>query len=277
MEPNKAINAPLRELAENRRQKDRGHEEERFKEAVCIDAARVYDSCEGKDCLEDLQVYFEAEDQDLISDATGVRLRNAEVIAVIPELEPVSVGDGFYSVDATFYFRIDVDLIERPNNTTPVRGLAVFSRKVILFGGEGSVKIFNSQCCEAESPCSSTGNLPKAIVQVAEPVRLAARLIPGACFVNPAGIPFVPPCVLDMFPGLDVEGPFERIVLVTIGIFSIIQIERPVQLLIPAYDFCFPAKSCTPVPVENPCNLFRNIDFPIEQFFPARAPDGDCD
>ena len=29
-----------------------------FKEAVCIDAGRVYDSCSDKDCLEDLQVYF---------------------------------------------------------------------------------------------------------------------------------------------------------------------------------------------------------------------------
>ena len=29
-----------------------------FKEAVCIDASRVYDSCGDKDCLEDLRVYF---------------------------------------------------------------------------------------------------------------------------------------------------------------------------------------------------------------------------
>ena len=29
-----------------------------FKEAVCIDAERIYDSCSDKDCLEDLQVFF---------------------------------------------------------------------------------------------------------------------------------------------------------------------------------------------------------------------------
>ena len=29
-----------------------------FKEAVCIDAGRIYDSCGDKDCLEDLRVYF---------------------------------------------------------------------------------------------------------------------------------------------------------------------------------------------------------------------------
>ena len=29
-----------------------------FKEAVCIDAGRVYDSCCDRDCLEDLRVYL---------------------------------------------------------------------------------------------------------------------------------------------------------------------------------------------------------------------------
>ena len=29
-----------------------------FKEAVCINAGRIYDSCSDKDCLEDLRVYF---------------------------------------------------------------------------------------------------------------------------------------------------------------------------------------------------------------------------
>ena len=28
-----------------------------FKEAVCINAQRIYDSCSDKDCLEDLQVF----------------------------------------------------------------------------------------------------------------------------------------------------------------------------------------------------------------------------
>lgn len=31
-----------------------------FKEAVCIDAMRIYDSCSDKDCLEDIRVLFPA-------------------------------------------------------------------------------------------------------------------------------------------------------------------------------------------------------------------------
>ena len=31
-----------------------------FREAVCLNAGRVYDSCSSKDCLEDLRVYMTA-------------------------------------------------------------------------------------------------------------------------------------------------------------------------------------------------------------------------
>ena len=42
-------------------QKFAGQQSNRYtysKEAVCINAGRIYDSCSDKDCLEDLRVYF---------------------------------------------------------------------------------------------------------------------------------------------------------------------------------------------------------------------------
>ena len=43
-----------------------------FKEAVCVDAARVYDSCSDKDCLKDLRVLFpEAIQRSIIDIATS--------------------------------------------------------------------------------------------------------------------------------------------------------------------------------------------------------------
>jgi hypothetical protein len=53
-----------------------------FKEAVCIDAGRVYDSCCDRDCLEDLRCFFLPETQTLINNALSVRLRGAEVLNV---------------------------------------------------------------------------------------------------------------------------------------------------------------------------------------------------
>jgi hypothetical protein len=57
-----------------------------------------------------------------------------------------------------------------------------------------------------------------------------------------------------------------KIALVTLGLFSIVKIERQVQMLIPAYDFCVPDKECTGS-TGDPCELFRTIKFPTNEFF----------
>ena len=74
-----------------------------FKEAVCVDAGRVYDSCCDRDCLEDLRCFFLAEDQALINSAISVRLRSAEVLNVFIDVEPVNFNKGFYSCSALIF------------------------------------------------------------------------------------------------------------------------------------------------------------------------------
>ena len=46
---------------------------------------------------------------------------------------------------------------------------------------------------------------------------------------------------------------------VSLGIFSIIKIERHVQLLIPSYDFRIPQKECVGATDDNPCDLFEKM------------------
>ena len=60
---------------------------------------------------------------------------------------------------------------------------------------------------------------------------------------------------------------------VTLGQFSIVRLERDSQLLIPSYDFCMPSKECaaTDSASDNACDLFRQIKFPVEQFFPPNC------
>jgi len=41
-------------------------------------------------------------------------------------------------------------------------------------------------------------------------------------------------------------------------------------MLIPAYDFCIPGKECVTTS-DNPCELFRRIDFPTDEFFPPKV------
>ncbi|MDR1563855.1 MAG: hypothetical protein LBS74_02750 [Oscillospiraceae bacterium] len=250
---------------------------ERFKEAVCIDANRIYDSCSDKDCIENLPVQFTDCTQGIIDRASIVRTKKVECINCLVDLEPIPFNRGYYSVDMTFYFDVELEVgASRCGSSALVHGLSVFNKKVILYGSEGGVKVFSSDFvdgkCDLQNPISK--NLPKAVVQVANPVSLDARLVekrhhPKCCCCN------VPKGIRGYFDGEFLEEDGEKLVFITIGLFSIVQIERNVSMLVHAYDFCVPSKQCTDN-AEDPCALFSKIKFPVEEFFPPRAGEIPC-
>lgn len=253
----------------------------KIKEAVCIDTAKVYDSCADKDCLADIRVYFTDEAQCMIDNATSVRCRGAEVLNVFTEVEHVPFNRGFYSVDLTFFFAVKLDVITTPNCPAEnVTGLAVFSKKCILYGSDGNVKIFSSEFRdnELDEQMPVTSSNPRAKVQVAEPICLDARLCrPCDCCNNISDVSCcVPRCIRKYFGGNFRNNDADKAVRVTIGLFTIIQLERDVQILIPAYDFCIPNKECTcDTATEDPCDAFRRIKFPVNEFFPAGMKESD--
>ena len=245
-------------------------------EAVCIDTARVYDSCADRDCLSDLCVIFTETAQTVIESATTVRCRSCEVINVFSEIEKVPFSAGYYSVDATFFFKALLDAYTSPTEAPQtVEGLCVYSKKAILYGAQGSVKVFSSEY----SPSIDTQNTsvvtnPRAKIQVATPICLDARLCTTCecCNSSAETINAIPESVESQFDGEFAVTETCKSVRMTIGLFSIIQLERDVQLLIPAYDFCVPSKECTN-DTEDPCDAFRRISFPISEFFPPeQAP-----
>lgn len=249
-----------------------------FKEAVCIDASRVYDSCADKDCIQDLRVYFTEAGQHVIDEACTVRIKNVDVLTVYIDLEPVPFNKGFYSVDITFFFEINFDVFLSPAACPAnVTGLSVFSKKVILFGSEGKVKIFNSGTCYDDLDLNSSHikNLPKATVQVAEPLGLSAKICcdrHDSCELNC----HIPECICKKFGGDFQIKNNSNFVYVTIGMFTIVQLERNVQMLIPSYDFCIPEKECLTTS-DNPCELFNKLEFPTDEFFPPRSVENSCD
>lgn len=251
-----------------------------FKEAVCIDAGRIYDSCCDRDCLEDLRCFFLPEAQELINTAVSVRLRNAKVLNVSINVEPVNFNKGFYSCDLTFFFLLDFDLYTSPN-TCPVSitGITSYSKRVILYGSDGNVKVFSSTACstcdDEGSSAIKTSNCPKCVVQVVEPIPLSARI--GEihnCYEN---LCCVPKNICDCIGGNVVTniGNGNPAIFASIGLFSIVQLVRNVQMLIPVYDFCLPEKTCTGT-TEGPCDAFKKIKFPTDDFFPPQAPVSDC-
>lgn len=247
----------------------------KIKEAVCIDTNRVYDSCADKDCLEDLRAYFTDSAQCVIDRATNVRCRGAEVLNAFIEVERVAFNRGFYSVDITYFFKVCLDVFTGPaNSPTTVEGLATFSKKCILYGSEGNVKVFSSEfsCGELDNQLDVVNTNPRAKVQTVDPICLEAKLcrVSDCCdnHYSPSRIPrSVCRCFDGDFESYDREP--EKAVTVTLGIFTIVQLERDVQMLIPAYDFCIPKKECS-CETDDPCDAFRKIQFPIDEFFPPK-------
>lgn len=250
-----------------------------FKEAVCINANRVYDACRDRECLEDMQVYFIERDQEMINNAIGVRMKSAEVINVIIDTEPVPFNRGYFCVDLTIYFCICLDVTVSPISAPcEVCGLSVYHKKAILFGSEGSVRTFSSDFSFDDDDVQNkpSSNLPRVTCQVADPICLGAKLVKVCEPCRPCCC--VPRCVERRFGGGFDHQCGERMVQVTLGIFMIIQLERQVQMLVPVYDFCMPEKICIEEGNDDPCELFGRISFPTEAFFPPRCESlGDCE
>ena len=240
-----------------------------FKEAVCIEAMRVFDSCSAQDCLEDLQVMFSPCDQSFIDDASHIKNRCVEVMDVGFAIDPVPFNKGFYSVDITYTFKVDVEVFSCGCKApTIISGTARFSKKVILFGSEGNTKQFTSEDINmpAIKGCCNSTTLPRASVSVVDPIVLDIKLVCKPC-------PPAPPCGCDIpcNNGEDCKPPMgpmpKKAVKITIGLFSIVKLERPVPVLIPVYDYCVPLKECSNT-TDSACEMFEKINFPTSEFFP---------
>lgn len=241
-----------------------------FKEAVCIDTKRIYDSCSSKDCLEDLQVFFIPQDQALIDTCTSVKAKSVEILNVLLDVEPVPFNKGFYSVDITYFFAVRVQAYTAASTApTTLDGLAQFTKKVILFGSEGNVRVY---CSDDTVANQCTSNMPTACVSCVEPIALSARV--GLCHDHCCSID-VPQEICCRFKGNFNCACAERCVYVTIGMFTIVQLCRNVQMMIPAYDFCIPDKECVTT-TDDPCEVFKAIKFPTGDFFPPRESEQLC-
>jgi len=250
-----------------------------FKDAVCIDAGRIYDSCSDKECLEDLRVFFTDCTQREVNDAISVKPRDVKLLTAYLDIEEVPFNRGYYTVDITFFFEEKLDLITLPSSCNKtVKGLCVYNKKVVLYGSEGSVKIFSSDYIpeDDDRQLRPARNLPKAICQVAEPVLLGAKLTDCPIESDCCGCK-IPHGISEGFEGefLNQSNNDDKYCYCTIGLFTICQIERNVQMLVPVYDFCIPDKPCT-CSDDTPCDLFRKIKFPTDQFFPPDQCEKHC-
>lgn len=245
--------------------------ERRIKEAVCIDTKRIFDSCVSKDCLEDLRVTFFSRSQKLIDEAVTVKTRDCCIEEVSIDVEEVPFNRGFYSADITFYFKLCFDAYSAPCTTPQVAvGYAQFNKKCILYGSSGDVKVFvsNNTSELTDCPVAPQYTNPVAKVQAVDPVVLSTDVI-DCCDCSVCLNSSLPQSILKSMEDTIPSAGASKAVLVTLGLFSIVQMERDTQILIPAYDYCIPDNECC-CNTSNPCETFQGIDFPFDEFFPAK-------
>ena len=247
-----------------------------IREAVCVHTDKISDSCLAKDCIEDLQVYLTVPSQQALDCAVSAKARYVELLHVGVHVETVPYSPGYYTVDLTFYYRVIADASAAGGRPTTVTGLAIFSKRLVMFGGETSARSFSSRSgvsCLCKQAIQA-GNVPEAIVEVVDPMILGSR-VQEVCSCNccPPSPPVIPEAILGCFEEqLVLDGESKRL-LVTIGQFSIARLERSTQLLIPTFDYCIPSKTCKNVGssnTESPCEVFGQIEFPMDAFFPSK-------
>ena len=245
------------------------------RDKVCIHTDKVYDACKEKDCLEDLRVYLTRSGQEVADRAISIKIKTAEILWVYSDVEAVPFNKGYYTVDLKYFFKIGLDIFTGSGRPTYVEGLATFSKKTILYGSEGNVKIYTSRYKPAENDVAESvkTNLPKVVVEVVDPITLNAKFVDpdqNCCCCCDCDVSAIPSEITKCFDDDLVVSGNSRIVYVTLGIFTIVKLERCVQLLIPVCDFCIPNKDCIDSTDEEPCRIFDRITFPVDEFFPPQ-------
>lgn len=248
-------------------------DERRIREAVCIHTKKIFDSCKDKDCIEDLRVYPTRGCQEVIDRAVSVKAGCAELLYAYIDVEPVTFNRGFYTVDVRYFYRITADAFVGAARPVEITGLAVFDKRVILFGSEGSAKVFTStgKNCSSDIQGLPATTAPTAVVESVDPIILGMKLVEVCQCHHHDNCCEIPPAVCACFPEELVTGGDVHRLFVTLGQFSIIRLERDTQLLMPAYDYCMPEKDCDcgcDCRQEDPCELFRKVQFPVGEFFP---------
>ncbi|MGN1030469.1 MAG: hypothetical protein ACI4PQ_02590 [Butyricicoccaceae bacterium] len=254
-----------------------------FREAVCVHTNKVYDACRSKECIQDLRVYLTRDSQEAANRALSIKARRAELLWVFIDVEPVAFNRGFYSVDAKFFYKIYADAQFSCGRPQEICGVATYDKRSILFGSEGSARIFSSRyrADAADAQTIEQSNKPKAVVETLDPMILSIKLVEPGCRCGCAcDVTDIPGVICGMFDEDIVLSGEGRKLYVTLGQFSIIRLERDIQLLMPAYDICMPTKECTcsnenSCEQEDPCAVFDRFDFPVDEFFPPKKEQRD--
>ena len=248
------------------------HGPQEIREAVRIHTNQIEDACIDKDCIEDLRVYLTEPAQNALNAAPGARARSAELLHVYIDVSEIAYKPGHYAADLTFLYRIWGETVNPPARPVPLEGLAVFSKRLVLFGGISDARVFSSACTGFSPESVYRKAVPDCVVEAVDPMVLSTKLVEIRPEDPVMPLPEIPIPVESLFEAPLALQNCPKQLLVTLGQFSTVRLERGAQLVIPAYEYSVPQKTCSDDPgtPDEPCDLFARVEFPTQAFFPRR-------
>lgn len=258
----------------------------RSDQLCCVTVNKIFDSAKDKDCLEDLRVHLCDHAQEVVDHATAVRCTDVTILQTNITLDTVPFNRGFYQVTIRFFFCVALECCMCGGRSQCVKGLCAFDKKVILYGSEKNVSIFHSDpendgfCLDPDTiHCNRDPILPTVTIEAATPICLDVKVWDrtrpfGHSCMNADTIP---ERVRGYFDGEFNDGIGVNNIYVSVGLFTVTRMERPVQLVIPAKAFYLPDKDSTPASdSSDPCSVFGKLDFPLCEFYPYADDRGVC-
>ena len=247
---------------------------EDLRQALSIHTRKITDSCRDKDCIEDLRVYLTKPSQAILDSAAGAKVRCADLLYTYIDVEPVAFDPNHYCIDVTFYYRVLADATVGCLRPAALYGLAVFSKRAVLCGEDSAAHIFTSDTRfdRCDGPTLVSSNKPTAVVEVLDPMVLSSKVVELCeCKPKDPAVVQLPERIVKLFDDELVLCGESRRLLVTLGQFSIIRLERDAQLVVPVLDYSIPTKECCDAPgcAEDPCEMFSRIPFPTARFAPT--------
>jgi len=191
-------------------------------------------------------------------DAASVSIDNLRIKKIIiVDKKPNPFKNGFWDVDIKFVFEYVLIFREADGDIIVcIKANSLFNKKVTLFGSVGpevttGTDLFKHMLSHSDA---STFNAAEPFVWVeAKAVALAADIRYNHCH-KPE----------------DPRRPKD--VAVTIGLFTIIQLFRIVNLKVESRGFSIP-RECEGHDPTNPCDFFDRLDFPMDIFAPPQRPE----
>lgn len=230
-------------------------------DGVPIKVNRIFDSCSDRDCLANIPVILDT--CELPCNINVVKTKCVKVEDICINIEPVPFNKGFFSIDLTYTFKVDLLAYEKAcEGPVPLTGTAYASKNCILYGSESATKTFFSNATSVGSTncCCETVNMPTASVSVVEPIALETKI--GTVCCNDDALS-------------EANCRRRRTVILTLGIFSVVELTRPVTIMVPTYEYTIPKKECC-ADADSPCEIFEKIKFPEEEFSPSILSDSNC-